>query len=66
MIDFKQLKVMALALSLPGAIFVAGFAYEYVNEKNLIATPVAIGLFGLMLLIYIALIVRVLFKKKNE
>ncbi len=66
MIDFKQLRIMALALSLPGAIFVAGFAYEFVNEKNLIPTSIAIALFGILLLAYIALIVRILFKKKNE
>lgn len=64
--DYKQLKIMALALSLPGAILVAAYVYKYVIEKNLLAPNIAIGFFAVLLLSYILIIIRLLFKKKNE
>lgn len=64
--DYKQLKIMTLALSLPGAILTTGFIYSIVKEKKILSDNLAIALFSLILVTYILFIVKILFNMKNE
>jgi len=60
--DFKQLKIMALALSLPGAIAVASYLYEFVVVNKYLTEMTAIAILGFLLLSYIVLIIRKLYE----
>ena len=60
--DYKQLKIMALALSLPGAIVATAYLYEVVIENAYMPKMTALILLGIILMCYIALIIRRLYK----
>lgn len=62
--DYKQLKIMALALSLPGVIFLAGMAYQYNVEAKIIPEPLDLILFSGLLIFYIVLLVKIVLKNK--
>jgi len=62
--DYKQLKIMALALSFPGLIFILGFFYKFLVDKQYMSNEAAITLLGLILLSYIMVIIKTLFKKR--
>ena len=62
--DFKQLKIMALALSLPGVILSVGFFYQKFIEEKILPVASAILVFGLILIVYILVIIKILFQKK--
>ncbi len=62
--DYKQLKIMALALSLPGLIFILSLFYKYLVDNKYMSNEAAITLLGFILFSHIAVIIKTLLKKK--
>ena len=63
--NFKQLKILSLALSLPGFIALVGYGYYFVTKNHFLDNMSAAVIFGIILLLYLIFFIYTVSAKKN-